>query len=201
MIDIRGDSVGSLPHRSQQCHIELTRAQFIHRPFRGQSVKQFTRCLPFRKELLVTSVHPKTESSPWSLTTKVSCTTQELNPGLHDLQSNAAKHMRNNKLSHFSLIDLNTFYILTGDYESNQCEDSGCVPCRQRYGTCIGYPDGPNQWEDKPWTPYFVICKDQRVILQGDCRKSGKVNIFNPVTRTCMPMSDLIKMAESINFI
>ncbi|XP_045165216.1 uncharacterized protein LOC123529077 [Mercenaria mercenaria] len=83
------------------------------------------------------------------------------------------------------------------DYEANQCEDSGCIPCRQRYGTCIGHPDGPNQWEDKPWTPHFVICKDQRVILQGDCRKSGKVNIFNPVTRTCMPMSSLMKMATS----
>lgn len=83
------------------------------------------------------------------------------------------------------------------DYESNQCEDSGCIPCRQRFGTCLGYPDGPNPWKDKPWTPYFVICKDQRVILHGDCRQSGSVNIFNPFTRTCMPMSDLMKMAAS----
>ncbi|KAL4227111.1 hypothetical protein ACF0H5_015084 [Mactra antiquata] len=84
------------------------------------------------------------------------------------------------------------------EYDSNQCDDSGCIPCRQRFGTCIGYPDGPNQWEDKPWTPHFVICKDQRVILHGDCRKSGKVNIFNPVTRTCMSMSGMMKMAGNI---
>lgn len=87
--------------------------------------------------------------------------------------------------------------IFKGDYDSNQCDDSGCIPCRQRFGTCIGYPDGPNQWEDKPWTPYFVICKDERVILQGDCRKSGELNIFNPATRTCMPMSNLMKLAAA----
>lgn len=79
------------------------------------------------------------------------------------------------------------------DYDSNQCDESGCIPCRARFGTCIGLPDGPNPWESKPWTPFFVICKDQRVLLHGDCRQGSQVNIFNPFTRECTSMTDILK--------
>ena len=49
---------GSLPSKYRQCHIEFTRAQFSHRIFPGQAVKQFTssRCFHFHNELLVTSI-------------------------------------------------------------------------------------------------------------------------------------------------
>ncbi|WAQ97703.1 hypothetical protein MAR_022076 [Mya arenaria] len=80
------------------------------------------------------------------------------------------------------------------DYKSNQCAGSGCIPCRARFGTCLGKPNGPNAWEDKLWTPHFLICRDERVILQGDCRQGGKLKIFNPFTRRCMPMADIYKM-------
>lgn len=82
------------------------------------------------------------------------------------------------------------------EYETNQCRETQCVPCRARFGSCIGLKDGPNAWEGKPWTPHFVICKDERVILQGDCRKNGKLQIFNPITKKCRSVWQLIKQAS-----
>ncbi|KAH3816253.1 uncharacterized protein LOC127831741 [Dreissena polymorpha] len=79
------------------------------------------------------------------------------------------------------------------DYKSNQCDGIGCVPCRTRFGTCVDQPDGPNPWQDKLWTPFFVLCKDSRVVLHGDCRQGGELQIFNPLTRKCTKMQDLFR--------
>lgn len=82
------------------------------------------------------------------------------------------------------------------DYEANQCRESGCVACNVRFASCISLPDGPNIWRGRRWTPHYVICRNERVELHGDCRHDGLLELFNPYTRQCLSVSDVFAAAK-----
>ncbi|KAJ8301995.1 hypothetical protein KUTeg_020982 [Tegillarca granosa] len=74
------------------------------------------------------------------------------------------------------------------DYLSNQCRTAHCVPCRIRFATCSGMPDGLNPWRGRANSPFFVSCKDQRVEIHGRCLwPQGPPLVFDPTERKCIP--------------
>ncbi|KAK3605717.1 hypothetical protein CHS0354_013514 [Potamilus streckersoni] len=78
------------------------------------------------------------------------------------------------------------------EYDANQCRSSHCVPCHIRYPSCIGLPDGENFWAGREWTPYYIICHDERVVFTGECSTSDKTEIFNPDKKECAEFEDKI---------
>jgi hypothetical protein len=52
----------------------------------------------------------------------------------------------------------------------NECRSSqGCVPCSARFPSCVGLTNGLNSWPDREGTPYFVVCKNERVVYHDQC--------------------------------
>ncbi|XP_069100906.1 uncharacterized protein [Argopecten irradians] len=72
------------------------------------------------------------------------------------------------------------------DYKANQCEGPNCVPCSARHPSCSGRPDGLNVWPGREQTPYFVVCRGERVIYQGLCPQGNKGRIFDPEASGCV---------------
>ncbi|KAK3102503.1 hypothetical protein FSP39_011858 [Pinctada imbricata] len=73
------------------------------------------------------------------------------------------------------------------DYLDHACRNSHCVPCFIKYASCTGKRNGVNVWKGREKTPFFVFCKDQRVVFHGQCVPSepGKRHIFDPQYNTC----------------
>ncbi|XP_069142701.1 uncharacterized protein [Argopecten irradians] len=74
------------------------------------------------------------------------------------------------------------------DYTANQCEGPNCVPCSARHPSCSGRPDGLNVWPGREQTPYFVVCRGERVIYQGLCPHGNKGRIFDPKASGCVDL-------------
>ncbi|XP_033744422.1 uncharacterized protein LOC117330326 [Pecten maximus] len=72
------------------------------------------------------------------------------------------------------------------EYKANQCEGPNCVPCSARHPSCTGQPDGLNVWPGREQTPYFVVCRGDRVIYQGLCPEGNKERIFDPEAAGCV---------------
>ncbi|XP_060066265.1 uncharacterized protein LOC132546564 [Ylistrum balloti] len=71
------------------------------------------------------------------------------------------------------------------DYKANQCQGPNCVPCSDRHPGCSGRPDGLNVWSGREKTPYFVVCRGERVVYQGLCPQGNKGQIFDPEIKGC----------------
>ncbi|XP_022302647.2 uncharacterized protein LOC111110440 [Crassostrea virginica] len=93
---------------------------------------------------------------------------------------------------HFSQVDCGTRYEPKDacEYGENQCKSSHCIPCHIRFPSCKGSPDGLNPWTGREWTPYFVVCQNERLMFQGQCPVlSNKMpTIFHPVNSICVEM-------------
>jgi hypothetical protein len=74
----------------------------------------------------------------------------------------------------------------TGDYKALQCSSAQCIPCNIRFPTCTGLPDGLNPWVGREWTPDYVTCEEERVILQGQCKSEKEPQVFHPNEKTCV---------------
>ncbi|OWF42968.1 hypothetical protein KP79_PYT12117 [Mizuhopecten yessoensis] len=72
------------------------------------------------------------------------------------------------------------------DYRANQCEGPNCVPCSVRHPSCSGRPDGLNVWAGREKTPYFVVCRGERVVHQGLCPQGDKGRMFDPEISGCV---------------
>ncbi|OWF42971.1 uncharacterized protein LOC110460385 [Mizuhopecten yessoensis] len=77
------------------------------------------------------------------------------------------------------------------DYDANKCKTAHCIPCRLRMPSCQGYPDGPNVWSGRERSPYYVVCKNDRVIFQNKC-SGGKPQRFDPVLKKCVEYTPII---------
>lgn len=77
------------------------------------------------------------------------------------------------------------------DYDINKCKTAHCIPCHLRMPSCDGYPDGPNTWSGRERSPYYVICKNDRVIDQTSC-SGTKPQRFDPVLRRCVEYTPII---------
>ncbi|CAG2185880.1 unnamed protein product [Mytilus edulis] len=75
------------------------------------------------------------------------------------------------------------------DYDENQCRSAqGCVPCYVRYPSCKGLPNGLNPWTGREGSPYFAVCKNERVVYNDMCDFENKKEIFNPEKLFCESM-------------
>ncbi|XP_060066238.1 uncharacterized protein LOC132546535 [Ylistrum balloti] len=77
------------------------------------------------------------------------------------------------------------------DYDANKCKTAHCIPCHLRMPSCDGYPDGPNVWSGRERSPYYVVCKNDRVVLQTRC-SGAKPQLFDPVLKKCVYFSPII---------
>lgn len=69
------------------------------------------------------------------------------------------------------------------DYAVKPCHGSHCPPCRSRYPSCIGRPDGLSPWQGRELTPHYVICSLERAIFNGVC---SNTRIFHPSKLKCV---------------
>ena len=77
----------------------------------------------------------------------------------------------------------------SGDYVENECRSAqGCVPCSARYPSCVGLTNGLNSWPDREGSPYFVVCKNERVVYHDQCDYERKKEIFHPEKLACVSM-------------
>lgn len=72
-------------------------------------------------------------------------------------------------------------FISEGEYVANQCHGSGCVPCEQRFVSCLGKTDGQHVLPGKENTPTYARCHRNRTMAVEECGGG----IFDPVTRQC----------------
>ncbi|KAK3610006.1 hypothetical protein CHS0354_032352 [Potamilus streckersoni] len=73
------------------------------------------------------------------------------------------------------------------EYEANQCKGAMCTPCYVRYPSCAEQPNGKNPWIGREWSPYYIICENGRVTLQGQCPHGDTgYQIFDPYSKECV---------------
>ncbi|ESO88820.1 hypothetical protein LOTGIDRAFT_234405 [Lottia gigantea] len=74
------------------------------------------------------------------------------------------------------------------EYRRGKCGTSHCQPC---VATCTGKSNGRHSHENREWSPFYVICNDQRTIKVDTCSKDETLNIarlFSPITNKCEPL-------------
>lgn len=74
------------------------------------------------------------------------------------------------------------------EYEANKCRRAHCIPCMVRFPSCKGLPDGMNPWVGREYSPYYVLCQDERAIYHGRCDGSKGPQLFDPEKRMCVEM-------------
>ncbi|KAK3583072.1 hypothetical protein CHS0354_004017 [Potamilus streckersoni] len=69
-------------------------------------------------------------------------------------------------------------------YDQNLCHrtNSSCLPCPERLPSCIGLPDGVNQFVGREWKSEFVTCYMNRTMEISQCSKG---EYFHPKERKC----------------
>ena len=67
---------------------------------------------------------------------------------------------------------------------TNSCEGMGvdCLPCVERYASCVGLPDGNNSYVGHIMTEKYVTCQSERTVDQGTCYQGY---YFDPNQRIC----------------
>ncbi|XP_052818505.1 uncharacterized protein LOC128244548 [Mya arenaria] len=74
------------------------------------------------------------------------------------------------------------------DYDANQCTSAHCIPCHVQHPTCTGLPDGMNAWVGREWSPFYVVCDEERVTLQAECKTEKQTSVFHPTEKQCVLM-------------
>lgn len=90
----------------------------------------------------------------------------------------------------FCIVCFYFFKCLAGDYDAFQCTSSHCVPCSLRFPSCSGLPDGKHSWAGREWSPYYVVCEEERVIFQGECEGEKSAQVFHPEQRECVEIDE-----------
>ncbi|GFS04987.1 hypothetical protein ElyMa_001188900 [Elysia marginata] len=74
------------------------------------------------------------------------------------------------------------------------CTGPNCRSCRAQFASCLQQSNGITYWPGRPGTGFWVECRDQRVVAQGDCGedKVGRKKIFDPDSRKCVMYHDTI---------
>ncbi|XP_025107574.1 uncharacterized protein LOC112572216 [Pomacea canaliculata] len=62
------------------------------------------------------------------------------------------------------------------EYDRLRCQTGRCL-CENRWPSCRGLPDGENVFKYREWSPYFIICKDQRLADIGRCSTHPRLNV------------------------
>ena len=77
-----------------------------------------------------------------------------------------------------------------GEYDAFQCSSAHCIPCSIRFPSCSGLPDGLNSWSGREWSPYYVMCEEERVTFQGECVADKSAKVFHPEQKQCVILDE-----------
>lgn len=102
-------------------------------------------------------------------------------PYLFDAQTGKCEHFKDAKCQKGQTVPKSPC-----EYHALQCTSAHCVPCNIRFPTCSGLPDGINPWVGREWTPDYVLCEEERVTLQGQCKSEKEQQVFHPEQKTCV---------------
>lgn len=72
------------------------------------------------------------------------------------------------------------------EYTSNQCRRPRCVECNIRAPSCRGFADGVNVFRGRLWSPYFVVCQNQRLVNISSCPIIKGNEVFSPILGRCV---------------
>lgn len=78
-----------------------------------------------------------------------------------------------------------------GEYKQNQCTDNDgtCLPCLSRLPSCVGLPNGEQEFPGRLWTPWFIECFLNRTVNIGNCGRG----VFDPNIKDCVAELDKSK--------
>ena len=81
----------------------------------------------------------------------------------------------------------------------NRCQDktlTSCLPCQERFTTCVGKPNGRNQVPGDMYS--YVDCLLNRTINKIRCQHGL---FFHPVVKQCIPLKFFGRFASRFFFI
>lgn len=83
-----------------------------------------------------------------------------------------------------------------GEYKQNQCTDNDgtCLPCLSRLPSCVGLPNGEQEFPGRLWTPWFIECFLNRTVNIGNCGRG----VFDPNIKDCVAELDKSKWRVQI---
>ncbi|WAR27168.1 hypothetical protein MAR_012872 [Mya arenaria] len=78
----------------------------------------------------------------------------------------------------------------SGQYKSNMCKSSQCIPCNVHFPSCEGKRDGINVHPDILWTPFYVVCYKERTVKEDRCQAdvNGRTQFFHPEKNECVSL-------------
>ena len=89
----------------------------------------------------------------------------------------------------FKSFNSSLLFLTLGEYDANKCgsgQSGSCIPCNIRFPSCNGRPDGMNSWQGKEWSPYYVVCKQERISYHTMCKSEKTSSVFHPDKRACV---------------
>lgn len=82
-------------------------------------------------------------------------------------------------------VQIVSLFLFVGEYASMQaCQDKtrpSCAPCKERFPSCRGIPNGNWPYPGQLLTSLFVKCDTERTMAVVKCMNS----YFHPLTRQC----------------
>ena len=89
-----------------------------------------------------------------------------------------------NRKNFWLLSHMFVFLLISGDYLTNSCEGKGpdCLPCVERFSSCVGLPDGNNSYGGLLMTERYITCLQERTVGEGVCEKGY---YFAPIRKIC----------------
>ena len=80
------------------------------------------------------------------------------------------------------------------DYSRNRCPRAHCIPCWVYYPSCEGLSDGDNVYSNREWSPWYAVCKEQRLVDTDTCDRDERLNMaqfFSPYLRRCISLYEV----------
>ena len=72
-------------------------------------------------------------------------------------------------------------FLVAGEYVENQCFNRTCDPCEDNYPSCVGKPDGSNNFPGRVGSEYYIVCYRDRTVAIVTCT----TGYYNHKTRSC----------------
>ncbi|XP_025107377.1 uncharacterized protein LOC112572069 [Pomacea canaliculata] len=82
------------------------------------------------------------------------------------------------------------------EYTRYTCIRSHCMPCYLRSPSCKGLQDGANVFTHREWSPFFIVCEDQRLVNTSTCPPHQELQmnqLFSPNLGRCASLYEIPK--------
>ncbi|GFO29148.1 chitin binding beak protein 1 [Plakobranchus ocellatus] len=80
------------------------------------------------------------------------------------------------------------------DYSFNKCWGPNCRSCQSQFASCRDQPDGIMDWPGREGTGFWVECRGQRTVAQGECGSDnmGRMKVFNGDMGKCVMYYEVV---------